>query len=323
MKKILLIILCVLIILCAVIVLVLLTGCENTTEPDVSNAIESDGSNTNEPASLNTGELFKFTEDNYPRVDGSTSLVPLAEAVASVLLGKSRDECAQYAEFNRTTTSFKNLMNGDCDILIVSEPAAEIYDMREEQDFEWDMSTIANDALIFVVNEDNPVDNLTTEQIQKIYTGEIVSWSEVGGEDIPIEPFQRNPTAGSQALMEKLVMQGKAMMDPGAYEIQSMEGLMEAIKNYEDSASAIGYSVYYYANDMKMAEGLKIISVDGVKPSAETIRSKEYPNISEYYAVIATDEAEDSPARIMYNWLLSEEGQRLISHEGYVSVKEF
>lgn len=312
-----------LLILCVVIVLMLITGCENTMEPDASNAIESVVSNTAEPDTSNAGGLFKFTEENYPRVDGSTSMVPLAEAVASVLLGKNRDECAEYAEFNRTTTSFKNLMNGDCDILIVGEPAAEIYDMREERGFEWDISTIANDGLIFVVNEDNPVDNLTTEQIRKIYTGEIVSWSEVGGGDIPIEPFQRNPTAGSQALMEKLVMRGEAMMAPGVYQIESMEGLMEAIKNYEDSASAIGYSVYYYANDMKMAEDLKIISVDGVQPSAETIRSKEYPHISEYYAAIAADEPEDSPARIMYNWLIGEEGQSLISHEGYVSVMEF
>lgn len=293
----------------------MVAGCKNAPAPSETAA-------TPTPAQTPAVEnIFTFTEDNYPIVDGSTSMVPLAEAVASVLLGKNRTDCSEYAQFTRTTNAYKNLINGVCDIIIVAEPGAEVYDLKEETGFEWDMSAIANDALIFVVNADNPVDNLTTEQIQKIYTGSITNWSEVGGDDVPIEAFQRNASAGSQVLMEKLVMDGLTMMNPGvAYAIESMMGLMEAVKNFEDSAAAIGYSVYYYANDMKMAEGLKIISVDGVEPSAATIKSGEYPHRSEYYAVIAADEQPDSPARVMHNWLLGEEGQNLISSEGYVPV---
>lgn len=304
--------------LMCVYIFILLSGCGKSGPVETAEPVKT-------PEVLVTASLptavFTFTEDNYPVVDGSTSMAPLAEAVASVLLGKNREDCSVYAQFNRTTESFKNLINGRCDILIVSEPAQEVYTLKNEAGFSWDLSVIANDALIFVVNSDNPVDNLTTEQIRKIYAGEITNWSEVGGSDIPIEAFQRNPTAGSQALMEKLVMRGDAMMEPGTtYLVGSMEGLMEAVKSYMDSASAIGYSVYYYANDMKMAEGLKIISVDGVAPSVETIKNGEYPHISEYYAVIASDEPEGGPARVMYNWLRSEEGQSLIMREGYVPV---
>ena len=263
---------------------------------------------------------FTFTRENFPRMDGSTSMVPLGQAVASVLLGEKREDVADLAEFNRTTQSFRNLAAGQCDLLLVGQPNAAVFDEMKDAGFEYDLETIATDALIFVVNENNPVDNLTTEQIRKIYTGEITNWSEVGGADEEIIPFQRNEGAGSQALMVKLVMGDTPMMDaPAEYVAGAMGELMEVVKSYDNSANAIGYSVYYYANDMNMASGLKIISVDGVAPSAETIRSGEYPHRNAYYCVIAASEPEDSPARVLYDWIVTEEGQKLVAAEGYVS----
>ncbi len=305
--------------------------------PEESNAPEESGTETpNEPdgserttpetpdAPEEPENAFTFTRENFPVMDGSTSMVPLGQAVASVLLGESREDVADLAQFNRTTQSFRNLKDGLCDILIVGQPNAVVFDEMEEAGFEYELETIATDALIFVVNEGNPVDDLTTDQIRAIYTGEITNWAEVGGLDEPIVPFQRNEGAGSQALMVKLVMGDTPLMEaPAEYIATAMGELMEVVRSYDNSASAIGYSVYYYANDMRMAEGLKILSVDGVAPSAETIRSGEYPHLNAYYSVIASDEPADSPARILYDWLMTEEGQRLVAAEGYVSVMEF
>lgn len=301
--------------------LAILVGCAQTgpkpaTRPTAEAVSESETELDDEP--------FIFTRENFPRMDGSTSMVPLGEAIASVLLGQSRDEVSELVLFNRTTQSFRNLMNGDCDILIVGEPNPSVYEEMEEIGFEAQVEAIANDALIFVVNEDNPVDNLTTEQVRKIYSGEITNWSEVGGNDEPIMAFQRNQDAGSQSLMVKLIMGDTAFVDaPKEYVISSMGMLMEAVKSYDNSANAIGYSVYYYANDMRKAEGLKILSIDGVTPNAQTIRSGEYPHCNAYYCVIPASAETDSPNRILLNWLLSDEGQYLLFREGYVSLKDF
>jgi phosphate transport system substrate-binding protein len=92
------------------------------------------------------------------------------------------------------------------------------------------------------------------------------------------------------------------------------------VKSFDGSASAIGYTVYYYADDMKMADGLKIISIDGVSPDDETIAAKKYPFLNPYYTVIAASEPADSPARLLYGWLQSPEGQALVKREGYVPV---
>lgn len=114
------------------------------------------------------------------------------------------------------------------------------------------------DGLAFLVNADNPVDSLTVEQIRKIYTGEITNWSQVGGDNLEIVPFQRNAEAGSQTAMVKLVMGDTPMMEaPAGYVRGEMGDLVEAVAAYDGSAAAIGYTVYYYANDIKMADGLK------------------------------------------------------------------
>lgn len=272
------------------------------------------------PAQADT-EAYSFTQDTFPRMDGSTSMVPLGQAIASVLLGIPREEAAGLIRFNRTTQSFRNLSWGDCDIVIAAEPKNEVFQEMREAAFPYLMETIAREALVFVVNESNPVNSLTSDQLRGIYSGEITNWKEVGGEDLPIEAFQRNAAAGSQVMMEKLVMQGTPMMEaPLTHVPAEMAGLIEAVKNYDNSANAIGYTVFYYAADMQMAQGLKILRVDGIQPSVETIQSEEYPFINGYYCCISAAADRSSPEYQLFRWLISEEGQKLLALEGYVPV---
>jgi phosphate transport system substrate-binding protein len=266
---------------------------------------------------------FTFTRENMPRLDGSTSTAPLAEAVCSVLLGESSVDIADLVQFNKTTTAYYNLMWGNADLLIIGEYNAEILEEKERLGFEWEREPFATDAFIFVVNEDNPVNSITIDEAKRIYTGEITNWSELGGNNQQIIPFQRNSDAGSQNLMEKLVMKGTPMMEALLdYVVTTMGQLMEVVKGYDGSPGAIGYTVYYYAEEMEMAQGLKILAIEGVDPTPATIRSEEYPLLNPKYVVIPADAAEDSPNRILFNWLLGEEGQRLVAHEGYVSIIE-
>lgn len=267
------------------------------------------------------GGAVVFTRENMPRLDGSTATAPLAQAAAAVLLGESEEDVADLIDFSRTTESYRQLMQGDADLLIAAEPNAAVFDEMEEAGFEVQMEPLATDALVFMVNEDNPVDSLTTEQLRGIYSGEITNWSEVGGADLDIVPFQRNAESGSQVLMEKLVMDGTEMTEPPeGYMISSMVGLMDAVKEYDNSSNAIGYSVYYYAHDMQMAGGLKLLKIDGVAPEAATIRSGEYPFLNPYYVAMNAAEPEGSMTRVLYDWLLGPDGQKLVDMKGYVSV---
>ena len=122
-------------------------------------------------------------------------------------------------------------------------------------------------------------------------------------------------------MMKKLVMDGLELMAPPMDYVQdSMYGLMEAVKGFDDSTGAIGYSVYYYANDMRMAEGLKILRIGNAEPSPETFRDGRYPFTSPYYLVMQAGHEEDDPVRILFDWILGTEGQRLVLEMGYAAV---
>ena len=298
----------------------LLTACGPASTGAESSS--SAGSSVSSSQSGEKEDLFVFTRENLPLMDGSTSTVPLAQAMCAVLLGEDLDQVAGLINFNRTTQSYRNLMNGQADLLLAAEPPADVR-AELEASGKYEMTPFATDALVFVVNQDNPVDNLTSEQVQKIYTGEITNWNQVGGQDMEIVPFQRNKEAGSQTMFEKLVMDGLPLMDPPtSWTSDSMSGLLQAIREYDNTPAAIGYTVYYYANDMEMAQGLKVLSIDGVNPSADAIRAGNYPFLNPYYVTIHHVRAEDDPTRILYNWLLGPDGQNLVELEGYVSVNK-
>ena len=274
-----------------------------------------------QPSPTPDANQVSFTREICPRLDGSTATAPLGRAIAAVLLGESEDEVSDLIDFSRTTESYRELMRGNRDLVIAAEPNEAVFDEMKEAGFEIEMEPFAMDALVFMVNAGNPVESLTLEQLRGIYTGEITNWSEVGGEDAEIVAFQRNAESGSQVLMEKLVMDGTEMIDPPeGYMLSSMGGLMDAVKSYDNSSNAIGYSVYYYAHDMQMADGLKLIAVDGVEPNQDTIRSGDYPFLNPYYVAIDAAEPENSMTRVLFDWILGPDGQKLVDMQGYVAV---
>ena len=302
------------------------TSASDTSTPDTS-APDTDATDTAPDypeVGKNAYGAPRYTREDLPRFDGSTATAPLAAAVCAEILGESRESAGELITFSRTTNSYYNLLDGYADILIVSEGSAEVYAEREKRGFAWEQTPLALDAFVFVVNEDNPVDSITVEEARKIYSGQITNWSQLGGEDREIIPLQRNPEAGSQSLMEKLVMRGTPMLEPKKeYLADSMGELMEFVRGYDDSPGAIGYSVYYYAREMRAARGLKLLRVDGVEPEPSAIRSGQYPLTNPYYVVIPASAGADSPTRLIRDWLLSEGGQKLAAAEGYVSVADY
>jgi len=102
------------------------------------------------------------------------------------------------------------------------------------------------------------------------------------------------------------------------YGFDSPDEFISVIKGFDSSVNAIGFTMLYYASNMGMADGYKILSIDGVMPSADSIISGEYPFVNPYYAVIDSDLTQDDPARILYNWLQTNEGKVFIASQGYV-----
>lgn len=106
--------------------------------------------------------------------------------------------------------------------------------------------------------------------------------------------------------------------DPEAMRLQS-GGLLTAVSDFDTGRYALGYNVFYYVTEMKKDPNVKILAVDGVMPEKETIQQGTYPLVHDFYVVTRKDEAPDSPANQVAEWLQGEEGQMLIDLEGYVA----
>lgn len=266
-------------------------------------------------------ETPRFTPEEYPRVDGSTATLPLSYALMSASTGVSPEEAKQAIQHSKTTEAFYELVDGRRDLLLVYAPSQDAYDYAADNGVELEIEPIGLDALVFLINDGNPITSLTHQQILDIYTGKTTNWKDVGGNDLDIVAYQRVENSGSQVMMRAQVMQGTQMADaPTELRPGLMDELVNEIASYRNTENAIGYSVYYYVHNMYIQDSIKLLEINGVAPSNETIASGEYPYGQEFYAVIRKDAPENAPERLLFQWLVTPEGQALVESAGYVPV---
>ena len=287
---------------------------------------------------------LNFTIENYPRVDGSTSTHPLGVITACKILNISynwkkdwwdgtirtipnasepekeyiTENISKMVVHHGTHDAYVNLINGTADLILVARlPSEDELNLAESLEVELKARPIALDAFVFVLNKTNPINNITIEEIQGIYTGNIINWTEVGGVEADINPYRRDENSGSEELMKTLVMKDLKMMD--AQEL-ILYGMMGPINRLSWDVNGIGYSVYYFEEFMAPNERIKLCGVNGIFPNYENIKSKSYPFTTEVYAVIRSEQVENSNANLLLDWLLSQEGQAVIDESGYVPI---
>ena len=262
-----------------------------------------------------------FDIDNYPRVDASLAIHPLVDSLAANFLNVPEEELNYEYTKGRTSDVYKNLIDGNVDVIFAAEPSQADLDYAKTKGVELEVIPTTSSAFVFIVNAENPVDNLTLEEVVKIYKGDITNWKEVGGADAEIIPYQRPNGSGSQTAMISLVMKDESLMTAPKMQVQGeMGGLVDAIAEYDNSEVAIGYSYFYYINTMYKRDTIKMIGIDGVKPTIETIKDGSYPIYTNGYIVLKKSESEESSARKWVNTVLSKRGSKIIEDAGYVPI---
>ncbi len=272
-----------------------------------------------------TTPIFSLT--NYPKVDASLATQPLTTAFIKNFTGTENiDE--NTLNYSNTHPAYEKLINDEVDLIVVTEPSEEELALAKEKNVELEIIPVVKEGFVFYVNSSNEVESLTLEQIQKIYTGEITNWSEVGGKNGKIKAYQRPTNSGSQTGMLSLVMKNLKLMEPLKEDVvDTMYQIINLVSSYDNGQNSIGYSYYYYATtmfqeiDANIANGIKLLGINGVKPTNETIHNGSYPIQTAYYIVIRKDEPENSNTRKLVDAMLSERGQNVAKEAGYVSVK--
>lgn len=256
---------------------------------------------------------------SLPEMDGSTSAAPLEAGLKSHILGITYSKARELVEHTTTHKSFERLINGEVDMIFSVPISAEQEENAKAKGLTLTQVPAAKEGFVFVVNVNNPVESLTSEQLREIYSGKITNWSEVGGNDEPIIAYQRNQDSGSQNYMTEFMGETPLIAPEAKYIESGMGGIMDAVAAYDNAENAIGYSVYSYAAQMYAnANKVKFISVDGVKPTKATMADGSYPLSSCTYMICADKSAEK--AKPFMDWVASDEGQTAVLESGYLPV---
>lgn len=246
---------------------------------------------------------------DLPILDGAAATYPVFSAFVNSVYPPesvsfdgndfSPDSALQY---RNTRGAFKAIADGDVDIIFCLKPSYDQWFYAREQGAELEMVPVLRDAFVFIVNEKNPINELTSQQVKDIYAGKHERWSEVGGDNSRIDAVQRNAGSGSQTTMLDF-MYGTDMKHSG-------RGFF---------GRSIGYSFRYYVTGITQAPNVKMLTIDGVEPTTENITNGTYPIIADFYAIYRKDD--DNPnIQILIDWILSEEGQTIVEESGYARV---
>ena len=251
---------------------------------------------------------FKLTE-NLPVIDGAAALYPVFSAFVNAVYPET--SCSFDGEnftpesalqYTNTRGAYKSVVDGTADIIICAHPSEAQLAYAKENGVQLEFVPIGCEAFVFIVNKENPVDNLTVEQVRGIYSGKYKNWSVLGGENTPIAALQRNEGSGSQTAMLSF-MNGE--------EIKAKNSVF---------GRAIGFSFRFYVEGIVEDGNIKMLSLDGVYPNAENIRNKTYPIVGEIYAVYRKDNSNENVSHLI-DWMLSAEGQKIIEESGYIGIK--
>ncbi len=249
-------------------------------------------------------------EANQIVVDGSTTVGPIAKAFAEHYMQKHPEVNITVSE-SGSGNGAKSLINAACDVATMSRPMK-----NSEKKAAQDAGilpiehVVAMDGIAVVVNNRNPVADLTTAQIRDIYTGKIRRWSELGGPDEPVVAISRDTNSGTYECFETLVMDQQKMASPVEY-----TGSNGAIRQRVMSTpGAVGYV------GLAFTEGVKTVTVNGIEATPETVVSREYPIARPLYMYTSGRPAADSPLADYVGLAATEDGKRIIEATGFVAL---
>jgi phosphate transport system substrate-binding protein len=285
---------------------------------------------------LGTESTLKLNDD-LPRLDGATALYPLYSAFVRAvypegeyrpyedLYGKNAGP-APIVVCSKTSTAFENLIDGYADVVFLMGVSGEQKAMAEARGLTLTLTPIGHEAFVFFVNNRNSVANLSTDDIRRIYSGEVTNWSDVGGGNDKIRAYQRPDESGSQTMLKQII--GNAALAPAPKDdiYQTMLGMYKRVAGYRNYKNSLGYSFLFYVRDMVNENKVKFLSIDGVAPTRENIASGAYPFAHDFYAVTAKRNAAYMNAERTENinqfidWILSPQGQFLVAATGYVPL---
>lgn len=236
--------------------------------------------------------------------DGSTSMEKVIGFLSEAYMEEHGDIKVTYNPTG-SSSGIQAAAEGRCDIGLASR------DLKEEERLDLQETVVAIDGIGIIVNPDNPVTDLTLEQIGQIYTGEIKNWKEVGGSDAPVVLIGREAASGTRDGFEEVT----DTKDKCQYS-QELTSTGDVVQTVSGNPNAIGYASVASVND-----SVKLVSVEGITPTTENIQNGEYKVQRNFVLVTKKDSPLSEAAQAFFDFATSTQADSLITEAGAVPIK--
>ncbi len=249
-------------------------------------------------------------------VKGSDTLLPLGQRWAEAFM-KAHPGAVIQVTGGGSGVGLAALINGTTDICEASRPikASEIDKLKQRFNTPGVEIPVARDGLAVYLNDENPVHELTIDQLKLIYTGELTNWKDVGGPDARIIVYGRENSSGTYGYFKDVVLKGEDF----AAQVQTLPGTAAIVNAVAKDKHGIGYGGAAYAKGVKYAKLKKDAATPGFEPTLETVRSGDYPLSRFLFWYVRNKPKGDMKSLV--DFVLSDEGQKIVTEVGYFPVK--
>ena len=247
-------------------------------------------------------------------IEGSTTVGPIADGFAEVFKDMYPDVTITINK-SGSGTGAAALMDGRCDIATMSR-------FMKEQEFKDAVGRgvlpvahgVAMDGVCIVVHPSNPIGALTTEQVRDVYLGKIKNWNQLGGPSVPIVAISRDTASGTYETFESFIMKGQRM-DSSVEYVSTNPQAFARVKNTVGAVAYVGFGF--------VQTGVKAVTLNGVKPSRQTILSGKYPVSRPLFMFTNGYPEVGSMAHKFVTFHLTERGQEVVEDKGFVPVTDY
>ena len=238
-------------------------------------------------------------------ISGSTSVGPLMEKIQEKY-EEANSNITLEIQQNGSGAGIKDVISG------ISEIGMSSRELKDEEKGSVQGTTVAYDGIALLVNPENPVKNISLEDVKKIYTGEITNWKEIGGDDAPIVVVSREEGSGTRDAFQEIVgYESEELLKDAT--ISDGSGAVKT--TVAGNKNAIGFASFEYIDNTVSA-----LNINDVEPTADNVKSGDY-KLSRPFILVTKEDSLTENGQKLIDFVLSAEGQQIVEENKLITIE--